>query len=316
MIDVSGPFSVGAWRVEPQRHLLIDATGKSLRLPPKTIDVLCYLAAHQGEVVSRSALLDEIWSSGGGDDSLNNAISSLRSTFGDDRKNPRYIETIPKRGYRLAATLHTQAPDIAEGSADNAAPDNSGVSRKFTVFAIGAFMIVGLALIARGVIPREQSEQQADAQLLTTLPGVERDAQLSPDGAQIVFSHSGDIYVSRIGSDVFERVTESQAQDSAPAWSPSGAEIAFLRLGETGCELVIIAREADQQRSLGACGAMVFPALSWHPSGQWLAYSEVAENAGGFEPRSRRYRNRRPRRDCARRERESGGKSFLFSLFA
>ncbi len=110
MTDNPNAFLVGDWRVEADRNLLISPDGKMIRLPPKTMDVLCALVRRQGQVVAREDILNDVWRLGGaGDDSLNNAISSLRTAFGDNRKKPLYIETIPKRGYRLAAQVQSVA---------------------------------------------------------------------------------------------------------------------------------------------------------------------------------------------------------------
>ena len=66
--------------------------------------VLVELAAAKGAVVSKDALIDSVWNGSIiSDHSVANAISDLRRALGDDTRNPRYIETIPKRGYRLLA---------------------------------------------------------------------------------------------------------------------------------------------------------------------------------------------------------------------
>ena len=73
---------------------------------PKIMDVLCFLAARPGEVVTRAALLDAVWGrSFGADESLTRAISRLRKVFGDARATAAVLETVPKRGYRLCARV-------------------------------------------------------------------------------------------------------------------------------------------------------------------------------------------------------------------
>ncbi|NDW52416.1 transcriptional regulator [Aliiroseovarius sp. PrR006] len=86
------------------------------RLEPKSMEVLVHLFAHAGEVVSRDQLQDAIWGDViVGDDSLTNAIIKIRKAFKDDARNPRVIETIPKRGYRLIADVSPLAPQHAGG---------------------------------------------------------------------------------------------------------------------------------------------------------------------------------------------------------
>ncbi|MEM7666294.1 MAG: winged helix-turn-helix domain-containing protein [Pseudomonadota bacterium] len=93
-------FEIGPCRVTPARNA-IACGDKRISLEPRVMAVLLSLSARQGEVVERITLLDEIWNDDeAADDSLTRAISLLRKAFGslDDGS---YIETIPKRGYRL-----------------------------------------------------------------------------------------------------------------------------------------------------------------------------------------------------------------------
>ncbi|MBL3588971.1 MAG: tetratricopeptide repeat protein [gamma proteobacterium endosymbiont of Lamellibrachia anaximandri] len=71
------------------------------------MQVLVYLAAHAGRVISRAELEENIWQGRiVGEDALTNTISKLRRTFGDDARNPKTIETLPKTGYRLVAEVN------------------------------------------------------------------------------------------------------------------------------------------------------------------------------------------------------------------
>ncbi len=99
--DLRAGFVLGPWRVQPNQNLIDDGQNP-IHLEPKVMEVLCFLAQHQDEVVSRNELIDEIWKGTYvTDEVLSRAISVLRSQLDDDRKNPSYIVTIPKAGYRL-----------------------------------------------------------------------------------------------------------------------------------------------------------------------------------------------------------------------
>ena len=102
-------FTLGDWKVWPLRNLLVGPDGEK-RVEPKTMEVLVELAARPGDVVTRDELLERIWpKSFSGDVALTRCISQLRSTLGDDRGQPQFIETIPKRGYRLIAPVTDEA---------------------------------------------------------------------------------------------------------------------------------------------------------------------------------------------------------------
>ena len=89
---------------EPTRELLHGST--RLRLQEQPFQILKALLAHPGELVTRDALRDQLWPDGTFVDfehSLNAAMKRLRAALGDDAKEPVYIETLPRRGYRWIA---------------------------------------------------------------------------------------------------------------------------------------------------------------------------------------------------------------------
>ena len=89
---------------EPTRELLHGGT--RIRLQEQPFQILKALLAHPGELVTRDALREQLWPDGTFVDfehSLNAAMKRLRAALGDDPKEPRYIETLPRRGYRWIA---------------------------------------------------------------------------------------------------------------------------------------------------------------------------------------------------------------------
>jgi adenylate cyclase len=102
---VSGDFRVGAWLVTPGQNS-ISCRGTTVRLEPKVMEVLLCLARQAGETLSKETLLRTVWP---GivvtDDVLTRCVAELRRAFEDDAREPRIIQTIPKRGYRLLATV-------------------------------------------------------------------------------------------------------------------------------------------------------------------------------------------------------------------
>jgi DNA-binding winged helix-turn-helix (wHTH) protein/TolB-like protein len=98
-------FQVGDFTVLPMEGV-IEGESTSQRLEPVTMNVLLALVKRAGEVVTRDEVITVVWKNQEvKDDSLTRCISELRAVFGDDPKSPQYIETIPKRGYRLVAPI-------------------------------------------------------------------------------------------------------------------------------------------------------------------------------------------------------------------
>jgi DNA-binding winged helix-turn-helix (wHTH) protein len=90
---------------EPARELM--KGGARIRLQQQPFEILQLLLARRGGVVTRDELRDRLWPDGTFVDfehSLNAAVKRLRAALGDDARAPRYIETLPRRGYRWIAT--------------------------------------------------------------------------------------------------------------------------------------------------------------------------------------------------------------------
>jgi len=105
--DLRKGFRLEQWEVLPDRGLLRNGEiGEHLE--PKMVDVLVLLAVHSGEVVSKEQLIESVWDGRAqSDEPLNRCVSMLRKKLGDDSSNPTFIETIPRRGYRLKAPVIT-----------------------------------------------------------------------------------------------------------------------------------------------------------------------------------------------------------------
>lgn len=105
-------FHVGdSHQVEPPLNSVTGPAG-TVRLEPKVMQVLVLLAAHAGQVVTKERLMRTVWPDAFvTDDVLTRAISELRRVFGDDAKESRFIQTIPKSGYRLIARVSSSGGD-------------------------------------------------------------------------------------------------------------------------------------------------------------------------------------------------------------
>lgn len=96
---------IGRWAVEPRSGQLAN-NGKILRIKPKVMRLLVHFARYPGEVLTKGHLLKTLWNdSYVTENTLSNAISELRRALGDDARDPAFIETLPKRGYRMIAPV-------------------------------------------------------------------------------------------------------------------------------------------------------------------------------------------------------------------
>jgi TolB-like protein len=151
-------FRLAQWDVHPRRGLLVSGT-RARRVEPRAMDVLTCLAREGNAPVTRSEFLKEVWQGRVvTDEVLSRCISQLRARLDDDPRAPRFIETLPKIGYRLliaAIPLEASAPQppsIAVLPFVNMSPDREnghfadGVSEEL-LNAIA--MIPGIRVAAR-----------------------------------------------------------------------------------------------------------------------------------------------------------------------
>jgi DNA-binding winged helix-turn-helix (wHTH) protein len=104
------PFHLGDWLVEPMLNR-VSLNDACVQLEHRVMAVLVCLAEHAGEVVTRRDLVDSVWDEGFvADNTITHAVTELRKAFGDDARDPRFIETIHRKGYRLVAPVFTEHP--------------------------------------------------------------------------------------------------------------------------------------------------------------------------------------------------------------
>ena len=157
---------LGEARVQTETGLIRSEKGEA-HLEPKSMAVLHFLVKRNGKVASRQELLDAVWPGiHVGDDSLTAAIIKIRRALGDDARNPAYIETIPKRGYRLISTVVVSANATADNSEAVGKPGQErSVHKILPVFAaVLAVLGVALYLVLPLSNPAEQQASTVNAQ--------------------------------------------------------------------------------------------------------------------------------------------------------
>src|SRR5688572_24998666 len=107
-------YEFGPYVMDPRSRILLK-DGATVRLTPKAFDTLLILVQHAPQVVLKETLLKEVWPDIYVEEgSLSHNIHGLRKVLGDDSSEPRYIETIPKRGYRFVAPVKVSRANTGE----------------------------------------------------------------------------------------------------------------------------------------------------------------------------------------------------------
>lgn len=264
-------------------------SGIRIKLQDQPFKVLVRLLEKPGEVVTREELRRTIWPEeefGDFDHAVNIAVAKLRAALNDSAEQPRFIETLARRGYRFIGTITLPVqPAAAEPS--GGAP----VRAKWQIAAA----ILTVSLICAAVLVLAYRRQQfrglpapATVVPFTALPGEETSA-FSPDGSRIAFAWNGnpdsggkgfDLYVKAIGGENVLRLTQHPSDWLSPAWSPDGTQIAFHRLAgaDTGVYVVPVLGGPERKLHSTHVPYSVAAPISWSPDGKWIAFSDPLPN--------------------------------------
>lgn len=304
--SVSGMNAVFTLRQDAQRFLevgdqLVDTDTLRVltrpdgtRLTPKAAAVLLQLARNGGRTLSRDDLLDEVWKGTcPTPDVLTQAVKDLRRALGDDLHAPRYIETLPRLGYRLVAPVRFVDHDArtapqAEAAATQATPPPRRQSRRrrlvlllpvLAALGLGAAIAVRLAMPRPAApVPAEEARWQVDQRRsLTSAPGGELLPRISPDGVSVAYSTGEDspagsrIVVRGLEPSRERRLTHGDAgEECYPVWSPDGASIAFMRHLDGQCRIMLESAFGGPQREIGTCIENTLDYFSWSPDASHL----------------------------------------------
>jgi Tol biopolymer transport system component/DNA-binding winged helix-turn-helix (wHTH) protein len=294
MSDRTAVYEFGAYRLDPRTRVFC-LRDRPIALAPKSFDLLLLLVENRGRVVERDELIRELWPDTVVEEAnVTFQVSTVRKALGEE--GAKWIETVPKHGYRFSATVREVRPEEIAAAEALPAAAKSPTRRAWPLFATMLAMAAALAalVLLRRPAPIEPpgAPRGPIAVPLTTYPGSESYPTLSPDGSQVAFSWEGsrednaDIYLKLVGPGEPHRLTTDPAADFSPAWSPDGRQIAFLRclaVGNTDrCGIFLIPALGGVERRLADIDLTEWGApagsLAWTPDGRWLAA------AGRFGP--------------------------------
>lgn len=224
-------FSFGDVTVDPQSNL-ITVVGKEKRLEPKLIALLMYLAQHSRQVITRQQITDTIWAGViVGEESITQAIFSLRNALGDDAKRPKYIETIPKKGYRFVADI----VDI-ESQKIEAIPDTP---QRHWITAGLQVILTLLSFMAWHLLKSKPNYEVGSVLPVTKLAGAE--CCMAIRGNKMAFINivdaSTDIYIKDLNTGIEERITADDWRKGPASWLNDNTLI-YPRCSDSECQIV------------------------------------------------------------------------------
>jgi len=262
--DRSSIVRFGPFELDLQTGALLK-DGVRLRCQEQPLQVLAALAERPGELVTREELRRRVWPQDtfvDFDHALNTAIKKIRAALNDDADSPRYIETVPRRGYRLMVS-------VGQGSKSSRGPALPSQA-KHRGFAMAGVLIVILAIIGftwRLAPWHGDGSTSPQFQRLTfDLPEL-GNARFTPDGGSVVYSagsfpHKTNIYAQRVG---------------APGPQQLGITSSRLLAVSPQAELAVLEEDPDSQHPMEMSGTLARVPLNGGAPRELLPKSDAAD---------------------------------------
>ena len=276
-------YRFGPFRLDVREHRLL-RDGRIVALTPKVFAVLRVLVENSGHLVTKDDLLKQVWPDSFVEEgALNRAVSVLRKALDDHPAGQKYIETVPKRGYRLVAEV-TTCDDEAVMSRGNGAPvaGMPRISRPLAMAAAAVALVfaagIWFALSRRAEGESSGASLPAPVHRQVTFTGREGAPTVSPDGRRIG-------YISNERPE--KKLFVQELAGGRPVEIFSAPELNYLRWSPDGTELLVWARGA------GWNGIYVVPQLGgrpgliargmvflscWSPDGSTIAAAGAVDN--------------------------------------
>ena len=257
-------------------RMTVKRSGAIIAIEPKVFDLLRFLIANRERVVTKEELLDALWrETFVAPNALTRAVAQLRKALGDDADEPRYIETVAKRGYRFIApiVINPGAASTVVPAAVPIPPPRRPAGMVLIAVAVVAILGIGVAvLVARRIAPHPVPTAALTPTRVTISGSMNVEPALSPDGSAVAFasdrSGSFEIYVVGLANGGNEiAITNDGKNNVEPAWSPDGRWIAYAH--KNGGGLWLVPSTGGTPRQLVESGANPV----WSPDSNWIAFT-------------------------------------------
>ena len=218
------------WHFDPSNGML-SSKNKNVRLQPRHAKLLSLFLENADLTLSRNELIEFIWEDKTvNEDALSRCVAELRSILGDDRNNPKYIITIPKKGYRFICPLKVNQPKLL----------------KYAYITIIIFILTLIYYFGFQPSPKlmhQYTKSLAAAKRVTTDKDIEHHPQLSNNGNSIAFSvrEKGLLIVKVINlkGELEHKIINSNLDLFSASFSPDDQSLLIAGLNNQSCSIYI-----------------------------------------------------------------------------
>lgn len=257
--------------------------GAPLRIEPRALEVLLYLLERRGRVVTKQELLDALWKGATvTENALTRAVAQVRKVLGDDLQSPRFIQTIPTKGYRFIGDLEDRASARLSAPPLPATPGRTTAGTRWRASITIVVLVLAIFFVfdrtARTLTRKSLSPRSIDAGSgAPAVPGrpfraaerIQIHPAFSPDAMSLAYAADVDgvphLFIAPLTGDTERQLTQGDGE-TQPAWSPDGKTIAFVSIREPGIWIIDAAGGTPER--LTDFGTRP----SWSPDGAEIAF--------------------------------------------
>jgi transcriptional activator of cad operon len=300
-------LQVGEWQYIPEQDKLMKFDAEGRLCITADLDNLCqkvanYFIVNAGKLVTKDELLLDVWGIRDvSDGRVTRVIRVLRVALGDDTREPRYIETIPKRGYRFIAPVTEIMPlTVEEDTGQALSPANANITpvkRNPLLVSVLAFAAL---LIMAGIwwlwpVDNEGADNTGRTipmwryTPVTALDGLEFYHNVSVDERYLVYSYAAPdatvvsvLMLQDLQEHKRVQLTDKSYSSYGAVFSPDGTKIAYQRYYQNEkCEIRLMSLSADKMQVLEDnllkyCGEKsVSVRITWSPDGRYIVYPDM-----------------------------------------
>jgi len=224
--------------------------GLRLKLTGQPFQVLTILLEQPGTIVTREELQKRLWPDTfvDVDHNLNTAINKIREALGDSSENPRFVETLPRRGYRFISPITVNGKvtaGVAHAAENSPTGGTESAARRRPLYAsalLGAVILLGAGGL--WIYKWRETPAPSPQRTLTRITvdeGLQNEPTWSPDGRYIAYSSDRggkfDIWVQQVSGGDPIQITKGPGHHWQPNWSPDGKYVCVSLRGRGGWDL-------------------------------------------------------------------------------
>jgi len=295
---------------------LLTRNNETINLAPKVYDLLIYFCQNNRRVISKDELMDQVWS---GTLVTENAISrtlvKVRKALGDDPRNPVFIITVPKKGYRMVAqftpcdqsskdakviaTTSNQdqfqsEPQSYINNKKNAQVqiDNRNYIKEYSKVIAALIVLVIITLLLAFSLDSSSKLQTKQIKPFTRDIGDELNPAVSPDLSLLAYTKAvlgkrSYIQIEDLKTHTKRTLLHSRAKLSKPIWSPTKNKLAFLYQRNNVCIIywadIEFIEDNNTWKSITECNSVSSPSFAFAPDGSYLYFNNRTANTNGYQ---------------------------------